>query len=213
MYNTAAPYWHRHLHLLGYTRAYTKLFQLLQQSGVLDPLKNGSTICDCGIGSAAFSLAFAQTVPIKAQISGVDVSPEMLEKAHQLLNQASVNHQLHQSDVRALPFSDSTFDLVMSAHMLEHLPNPVQGLQEMVRVLRPGAPLILAVTRPGPLGSLIQWYWGNHCLSSKVLAEIMTEAGLANVRIYQFTAGLSRWTSVACVGFKQKSAALRTLQP
>ena len=81
MYNTAAPCWHRHLHLLGYARTYTKLFQSLQRSDMLEHLKNDSIVCDCGIGSAAFSLAFAQTVPIKLQISGIDVSPEMLEKA------------------------------------------------------------------------------------------------------------------------------------
>lgn len=43
----------------------------------------------------------------------------------------------------------STIDLVMAAHMLEHLLNPAIRIKEMVRILRPGAPVILAVTRPG----------------------------------------------------------------
>lgn len=80
----------------------------------------------------------------------------MLCTAHQLLHDAGINHQVCQEDARALPLKEHTFDLVMSAHMLEHLSNPMQGLQEMVRVVRLGAPLILAVTRPGLLGSLIQ---------------------------------------------------------
>lgn len=86
--------------------------------------------------------------------------------------------------------------------MLEHLPEPSVGLHEMVRVLQPGAPLILVVTRPGLLGSLIQLHWGNGCLSPKVLAQMMTEAELTNIRFYPFTVGLSRWTSIACVGVK-----------
>ena len=75
----------------------------------------------------------------------------------------------------------------MSAHMLEHLPVPSVGLHEMVRVLQPQAPLILVVTRPGLLGPLIQLHWGKGCLAPKLLAEMMTEVGLTNIRFYPFT--------------------------
>lgn len=203
MYNTAAPRWQRQLHLLGYDRAYVKLFQMLQQSGVLEHLKDDSTVCDCGIGTAAFSLALTKTVPLKLNVIGVDISSQMLEQAKQLLSKAGVNCKVNQSDVNTLPFNDNTFDLVMAAHMLEHLPNPAKGLQEMVRVLRPEAPLILAVTRPGLLGFSIQWYWGNGCLAQRNLAEMLTATGLSDIRFYRFTFGLSRWTSIACVGFKK----------
>lgn len=202
MYNTAAPYWRHHLQWLGYSRAYTELFQSLQHSGVLAHLQDGSTACDCGIGTAAFSLALAQTVTARLDITGIDISLEMLGQAHQLLDRAGVNHQLCQSDVNTMPYSDSTFNLVMSAHMLEHLPDPLKGLREMVRVLQPGAPLILAVTRRGLLGSLIQLRWGNGCLQPKVLLEMMADTGLTNIHFYPFTFGLSHWTSIACVGFK-----------
>jgi demethylmenaquinone methyltransferase/2-methoxy-6-polyprenyl-1,4-benzoquinol methylase len=204
MYNTAASCWHAHLQLLGYKRVYARLFQSLQQSGVLAHLKDDSLACDCGIGTAAFSLALAQTVPAQLDITGVDISLEMLGKVHQLLNRAGVNHQLCQSNVSTLPYSDNTFDLVMSTHMLEHLPAPSTGLREMVRVLRPGAPLILAVTRRGLLGSLIQLRWGNGCLQPKVLLEMMIDTGLTNIHFYPFTFGLSHWTSIACVGLKNE---------
>lgn len=211
IYDTAAPCWHRHLQWLGYSRAYTELFQSLQQSDLLAHLQDGSTVCDCGIGTAAFSLALAKTISPKLHITGADISPEMLRKANQLLDRAGVNHQVYQSDAIALPFKDNSFDLVMSAHMLEHLPNPARGLQEMVRVLRPAAPLILAFTRPGLFGWCIQWHWGNACLSPKQLVGLMAEAGLSNIHCYPFKVGLSRWTSVACVGFKQRSTALNLL--
>ncbi len=73
----------------------------------------------------------------------------------------------------------------------------------MVRVLQPGTPLILVVTRPGLLGSLIQLYWVNGCLAPKVLAEMMTEVGLSKIRFYLFNLGLSRWMSIACMGLKK----------
>ena len=203
MYNTAAPCWHRHLQWLGYSRAYAKLFQSLQHSGMLAHLQDGSTICDCGIGTADFSLALAKTMSSKLHVTGVDISPEMLAKANQSLVRSGVDCQVCQSDVSRLSFNDNAFDLVLSAHMLEHLPTPTNGLQEMGRVLRPKAPLILTVTRPGLLGWCVQWHWGNGCISPRKLTHLMAEAGLSDIRCYHFTFGLARWTSIAGVGFKK----------
>ena len=163
------------------------------------PTRNCSNLCN----TADFSLALAKTVSPKLHVTGVDISPEMLAKANQLLVRSGVDCQVCQSDVNRLPFDDNAFDLVLSAHMLEHLSNPSAGLQEMVRVLRPKAPIVLTVTRPGLLGWCIQWHWGNGCISPKELTHLMAEAGLSDIRCYPFTFGLSRWTSVACVGFKK----------
>lgn len=202
MYNAAAPRWHRLIDRLGVSRGYARLFQSLHQSGVLAHLKDDSRVCDCGIGTAAFSLALVKIMRSNLQIIGVDISPEMRNRAHQLLNQAGIHHRVYPGDVNAMPFNDNTFDLVMSAHMLEHLPKPTQGLREMVRVLRPGTPLILVATHPGLLSGWIQWHWGNGCFTPKELTERMIEAGLTNIRSYPLTVGLSRWTSITCVGFK-----------
>jgi demethylmenaquinone methyltransferase/2-methoxy-6-polyprenyl-1,4-benzoquinol methylase len=185
-----------------FSKPYIELWRSLQNDGVLSRLKDNSRLCDCGIGTAAFSLAFVKASHLNAHITGVDISSQMLSNAHQRISQANVKHQLCQSNVNTLPFTDNSFDVVTVAHMLEHLPNPIQGLHEMVRVLRPGAPLILAVTRSGLLGWLIQWYWGNDCFSQNALVEMLTQAGLTNVQFYAFTVGVSRWTSIACVGFK-----------
>ena len=81
-------------------------------------------------------------------------------------------------------------------------PELVWTLKEMVRVLRPGVPLILAVTRSGLLGSWIELHWGNECFDAKTLISLMAEAGLTSIHVYPFTAGLARWTSLAYVGFK-----------
>lgn len=201
-YNRSASWWHQHLHFFGYDQAYIELWRSLQSDGVLSHLTDNSTLCDCGIGTAACSLAFVKASHLNAHITGVDISSQMLSNAHERLSQANVKHQLCQSEVNTLPFADNSFDVVTSSHMLEHFPNPNQGLHEMVRVLRSGAPLILAVTRSGLLGWLIQWYWGNRCFSQKALVEMLTQAGLTNVQFYPFTVGVSRWTSIACVGFK-----------
>lgn len=201
-YNQAAGWWHQHLRFLGYDYAYRELWRSLKNTNILPDSKNFSTICDCGIGTAAFSLAFAQTINSTTQITGVDISSEMLKIAHEKLSQANIKHQICQGDINQLPFADCSFDAVISAHTLEHLPNPAQGLQEIIRILRPGAPLVLVVTRSGLLGTLIQSYWGNRCFYQEELGLLMSKAGLTQVQFFWFPFGIARFTSVACVGFK-----------
>ena len=118
-YNQAASWWHQHLLVLGYRYAYRELWRSLKTAAILPPWQDKLTICDCGIGTAAFSLAFAQVNNLTIQITGVDISTEMLNTAHQQLSQANICHQLHQSDANTLPFVDECFDAVISAHMLE----------------------------------------------------------------------------------------------
>ncbi len=201
-YDKAALQWHEHLRLLGYCHAYDRLWKTLKDADLLPHWQDNLKICDCGIGTAAFSLAFARAIAPKAHITGVDVSPQMLKIARQKLSQANISHQIYQSDLRKLPFADECFDGVISAHVLEHLPDPEQGLKEIVRVLRPGTPLILAVTRSSLMGRLIQWHWGNRCFSQQELSELMSEAGLTNLQFFPFPVGLTRLTSFVCIGFK-----------
>ncbi|MGB6298929.1 MAG: class I SAM-dependent methyltransferase [Rivularia sp. (in: cyanobacteria)] len=201
-YDEAAFEWHEHLHLLGYCHAYRELWKSLKDADIMPHWQDNLAICDCGIGTAAFSLAFAQTINPKTHITGVDISSGMLKIADQKLSLANVSHQICQSDMRRLPFANECFDGVISAHMLEHLPNPKQGLKEIVRVLRPGAPLILAVTQSNLIGRLIQWHWGNRCFSQEELSELMYQAGLTNLQFFPFPMGLTRLTSFVCIGFK-----------
>jgi SAM-dependent methyltransferase len=51
-----------------------------------------------------------------------------------------------EADIMALPFKDSTFGVVCHSDTLEHVPNPVSGLSECHRILKPGG--ILAFTVP-----------------------------------------------------------------
>ena len=201
-YNRAAAWWHQQLQVLGYGRAYQQLWQALRHGDYLPHDFAPDQLCDCGIGTAAFSLAFAQTVAPNIQITGIDLAPEMLNKAQSKLASAHLHHQMYQSDVRTLPLNSNSFDIVISAHMLEHLPDPAQGLQEMFRILRPGAPIVLVATRSGFLGSCLQWHWGNRCFSPPELVNLMHRAGFSHVNVIPFSLGLAQLTSSAYIGFR-----------
>lgn len=55
----------------------------------------------------------------------------------------------YQSDITAIPVPDASFDVVLCTEVLEHVPEPIAALTEMVRILRPGGSLLISA----PLGS------------------------------------------------------------
>jgi SAM-dependent methyltransferase len=74
-----------------------------------------------------------------ADVSFLDFSPRMVELAHARGLDAQVG------DVQELPFGDASFDVVVAAWMLYHVPDLPRGLGEIARVLVPGGSLV-AVT-------------------------------------------------------------------
>jgi SAM-dependent methyltransferase len=71
-----------------------------------------------------------------AEVVAIDLSPRMVELASERGIDARV------ADVQALPFADATFDVVVAAWMLYHVPDLELGLAEIARVLRPGGTFV-----------------------------------------------------------------------
>jgi demethylmenaquinone methyltransferase/2-methoxy-6-polyprenyl-1,4-benzoquinol methylase len=155
----SAARWHRLLERPGSLNAYCNLFQQLQAGEALPQLSNNARVLDGGIGAGALSLALDQTIGSPLCLEGVDISAEMLRQARQTCRNIHGNVTVTQRDIHTLGFPEQTFDLVMSAHVLEHVPDPQRALYELVRVLRPGAPLLLIVSQPSLWTAVIQWRW------------------------------------------------------
>ncbi|HXK14942.1 MAG TPA: class I SAM-dependent methyltransferase, partial [Gaiellaceae bacterium] len=75
-----------------------------------------------------------------ATVSFLDLSPRMVELAQARGVAAQVG------DIQELPFEDGTFDTVVAAWMLYHVPDIARGLSEIARVLVPGGALIAVTT-------------------------------------------------------------------
>jgi SAM-dependent methyltransferase len=91
------------------------------------------------VGGGPGELAEWMQSELGASVSYLDVAPRMVE----LARERGVDAQL--GDVQELPFADSTFDTVVAAWMLYHVPDLDRGLSEIARVLVGGGALI-AVT-------------------------------------------------------------------
>jgi ubiquinone/menaquinone biosynthesis C-methylase UbiE len=72
------------------------------------------------------------------RLVGIDIEPGALAHAHARARARGVTVELYRADVRALPFPDASFELVIDFGTCYHIGDPDQALREIVRVLRPG---------------------------------------------------------------------------
>ena len=81
--------------------------------------------------------------PEGRNITGIDISQKMLDVAEERAAAYQGNLQLQQADVHELPFADAQFDQVFTSCTFCSVPNPVDGLRALQRVLKPGGDLFM----------------------------------------------------------------------
>jgi ubiquinone/menaquinone biosynthesis C-methylase UbiE len=81
--------------------------------------------------------------PPDQSVLAIDISPKMLERARRKAAQYHGNIELREMDVCRLPFSDNSFDTVVTVCTFCSVPKPVAGLRELYRVLKPGGQILM----------------------------------------------------------------------
>jgi demethylmenaquinone methyltransferase / 2-methoxy-6-polyprenyl-1,4-benzoquinol methylase len=118
-------------------------------------LGNGANALDACCGTGDLTLALARIVGRGGQVTGLDFSREMLERARKKAREANAAEIAWvQGDATAMPFADNSFSAATIGFGLRNLPDPEQGLRELARVVRPGGSVVvLEITQPssGPL--------------------------------------------------------------
>lgn len=96
-------------------------------------------------------------------VTAIDFSPKMIERARKIASQWGIKADLLLMDAQALEFGDSTFDSAVSTFVFCSVPDPVQGLREVSRILRPGGHAYLlehVLSGKQPMRWVMQWLNG-----------------------------------------------------
>ena len=101
-------------------------------------LQSGARVLDVGCGPGIVSARLAQAI-IPGELAGIDIEPSQLELARNVARERGVgNATFEVADAVALPFDDSTFDVVHFGGVLMYIPDTAAALAEARRVLKPG---------------------------------------------------------------------------
>lgn len=96
-------------------------------------------VLDIGCGTGAFLESLALASP-RVQLTGVDLSRDMLEIARRRLGAAA---DLKQAHAETLPFGEAVFDIEVSTNAFHFIRRPVAALQEISRVLKPSGRIVI----------------------------------------------------------------------
>jgi demethylmenaquinone methyltransferase/2-methoxy-6-polyprenyl-1,4-benzoquinol methylase len=118
-----------------------------------------SRVLDVATGTAGVALQL--TARTRADVVGVDVTDAMLRRGQQNVARAGAQHrvQLVLGDAERLPFPDDAFDGLTFTYLLRYVSDPAATLEELARVVRPGAPIASLEFHVPPHRFWRFWWW------------------------------------------------------
>ena len=137
----SAPYWEKHGEIIR------QMFAPITQALVEDAqIGRQHAVLDIATGAGEPALSVAALVGPEGKVFGIDPVPEMVAGARRAADRIGLkNAQFDVAFADHLPFPADAFDAVISRFGVMFFPSPVDAVREMLRVLKPGRKLALAV--------------------------------------------------------------------
>jgi len=108
-------------------------------------LQPGETVLDLGSGAGVDVFIAAQQVGSQGKAIGVDMTPQMLERARDNAAKGGFNNvEFRQGRLESLPVGDASIDAVTSNCVINLVPDKTQVFVEVARVLKPGGRLVIS---------------------------------------------------------------------
>ena len=191
-------------------------------------VKQGEAALDVCCGTCDWTIALARAVGKDGKVYGLDFSQNMLSIGEEKIKALNLDQvKLVHGNAMQLPFADNTFDYVTIGFGLRNVPDYLQVLREMTRVVRPGGKVVcLETSQPTTFGvrqlyvlyfryimpilgkmlakSYKEYSWLQESASTfpgmQELARMFEQAGLEKVQVKPFTFGVAAMH----VGYKPK---------
>jgi len=198
----SAPFWEKHGAIIG------QMFAPINQALIDDAeIGRGDAVLDIATGPGEPALSVAAMAGPEGKVVGIDPIPEMVAGARRAADRRGLkNVQFDVAFADHLPFPDDTFDAEISRFGVMFFASPVDGIREMLRVLKPERKMALAVWHVAdrnPFHHTLSRVMDRYVEPTPVapdtpdafrfatpgkLAEILTAAGVAAVseRLFQF---------------------------
>jgi len=146
----------------------------------LASLKEGETVLDLGSGAGLDCFLAAKKVGRNGRVIGVDMTPEMIEKARMNAKKGNYeNVEFRLGEIENIPAADNSADIVISNCVINLSPDKRRVFREAYRVLKPGGRLmisdiVLSKELPSSVKNSVEAYIG--CISGAIKREEYLEA-------------------------------------
>jgi ubiquinone/menaquinone biosynthesis C-methylase UbiE len=153
-----APYWDK------YRETIRGMFAPVTRALIADAqIETGHSVLDIATGPGEPALSVAEVVGAGGRVFGIDPASEMIAAARRAASrEGKSNVQFEIAFADRLPFRAAEFDAVVSRFGVMFFPSPVDGVREMLRVLKPRHRLAFAV-----------WHFGERNPFHYVLARVI----------------------------------------
>jgi ubiquinone/menaquinone biosynthesis C-methylase UbiE len=140
-FTQSAPYWEKYRDVIR-TMFAPVTEALIEDAGI----DHHYRVLDVATGPGEPALLIAGLVGTNGNVEGIDVVPEMIAAAQREAERAGYKNTHFQiASADSLPFTENAFDAVVSRFGVMFFPSPAAGVREMLRVLKPGYKLSMAV--------------------------------------------------------------------
>ncbi|WP_455369904.1 arsenite methyltransferase [[Eubacterium] cellulosolvens] len=158
-------------------------------------LEEGQTVLDLGSGAGFDCFLASRKVGGKGKVIGVDMTPEMIEKARGNLQKGNYkNVEFRLGEIEHLPVADNSVDVIISNCVINLSPDKPSVFREALRVLKPGGKLmisdiVLLKPLPDSIKHSVEAYVG--CLAGAIMKneylDLISKAGFHRVKVIDET--------------------------
>src|SRR6478609_4797307 len=154
-------------------------------------IKKGDTVIDLGSGAGNDCFVARAATGETGKVIGIDFTEKMIEKAR--INAEKLNYhnvEFRQGDIERMPVSADMADVVVSNCVLNLVPNKLNVLKEVYRVLKPGghfsiSDIVLEGELPSKIKDAAEMYAGciSGAIQKQVYLELIEASGFKNITV------------------------------